>query len=464
MEATLLEKWILKEKRVASLLKRKYLHFDRYIDFEINQKTLIKQLSNSSSVAKHAFYPFISTSVITPRYKAIKDEDGRKMRILEPKKRPIAYASHFDAFIYSWYSTVLSEFYQLKIKEWGIDDNVLAYIETGKSNIDYSFEIFSHIKSQSGCVAIALDLTSFFDNLDHLILKKMWCKVLDIEKLPPDHYNIYKSLTNYSTVSKEVLQETFAYRLPSDRYCTPEEFRDKLRKNGHIIPNTNKNPIVESKRFGVQCGIPQGSPISAVLSNVYMIDFDIRANEFAKVHNGIYKRYCDDIILICAIGDAELFLGEIKKLMLEHEVSLNDDKTEITYFIKNNNSLRGYSDARSSKFRNLQYLGFEFNGKDIYVRASSFSRYKRRIATEVREILKAANGKNSISNIAFKRKLLKRFSSKGKRNFISYASRAANKIMKSATVRKQYNRSIDGVLKVFNIKQARYVQKKRDKE
>ena len=140
-------------------------------------------------------------------------------------------------------------------------------------------------------------------------------------------------------------------------------------------------------------------------------------------------------------------------------MTINPSKTEITYFSKATNKLRGYKEPIFNSFRNLQYLGFEFNGENIYIRASSISRYKRRIASEIRECLKAANGSNSISNIVFKKKLLKKFSSKGKRNFISYAIRSANDIMNSKAIRKQYNKSIDNVLKTFKSKHARFNKK-----
>jgi RNA-directed DNA polymerase len=464
MEATLIEKWIKKEERVASLSKRKYLHFDRFIDFEKNKLKIIKQLSNPDNIKKHPFYPFISSSVETPRYKQVVNEDGTKKRVIESKIRPIAYASHFDALIYSWYSTILTKQYEEQLEEdWKIKDCVLAYLETGKSNIDYSLEIFSYIKSKGSCVAIAIDVSSFFDNLDHDILKKMWAKTIKSEVLPEDHFNVFKSLTKYSSVSKIVLEEIFAFRLPSDRYCSPSQFREYIQKSGLIEKNTNKNKIVTSTKINYQCGIPQGSPISSVLSNMYMIEFDIALNNFAKNNEAIYRRYCDDIILVCKIDELDKFLDELNRNINKNELTVNPKKTEITYFSEFKGKLRGFVDKTFTKFRNLQYLGFEFNGENLYIRTSSISRYKRRIASEIRECLKAANGKNSLSSTVFKKKLLGRFSSKGKRNFITYAVRAANKIMKSKTIKKQYNRSIDNVLNSFAKKQKNFNQRLLDR-
>src|SRR5450432_2662848 len=167
MEATLLEEWIEKEKRVALLSKRRYLHFDRFIIFYKNQDQLIKQLQDIDQIATHAFYPFVSIAIDTPRLKLLIDSEGRKQRVHELKSRPIAYASHYDAYIYSWYATQLTDLYQKKLKSWGIEDCVLAYLKKDKSNINFAFEAFTAIKKLPQCAAIAIDLKSFFDTLDH---------------------------------------------------------------------------------------------------------------------------------------------------------------------------------------------------------------------------------------------------------------------------------------------------------
>ena len=46
----------------------------------------------------------------------------------------------------------------------------------------------------------------------------------------------------------------------------------------------------------------------------------------------------------------------------------------------------------------MQYLGFEFNGENAYIRSSSLSRYYRRMTARIRENLKAAYGNNSIGS------------------------------------------------------------------
>ena len=82
-------------------------------------------------------------------------------------------------------------------------------------------------------------------------------------------------------------------------------------------------------------GIPQGSPMSAVLSNVYMIDFDKNMFEYISNIGGSYRRYSDDILLIGNIGAdsriANFVDNELEKL--GRSIKTNHEKTEKSEFL-----------------------------------------------------------------------------------------------------------------------------------
>ena len=121
-----------------------------------------------------------------------------------------------------------------------------------------------------------------------------------------------------------------------------------------------------------------------------MVDYDKAIITLKEKYNFIYRRYCDDIIIVCEVKDLptlkEQLYKEIKKLDLE----IQPEKEEVVYFQEDiSHNLRGYSDIDKAKFKSLQYLGFEFNGQNTYIRSSSLSRFHRRMKGGVREAIKS---------------------------------------------------------------------------
>ncbi|RZA01202.1 MAG: hypothetical protein EOP47_11570, partial [Sphingobacteriaceae bacterium] len=185
---------------------KKYPQLDPYFNFFVDNALIQKIVSDPSlkSVATHSFIPFIKILTKTPRYKY---QDKKESFSLETKIRPISFASHFDSYIYSFYAYALTEKYQEYIKSKSFSDCVLAYRSDldGKCNIQFAKEAFERVNDRiinSGeCTAIALDITGYFDNIDHFLLKAKWCKILALPELPIDQYKVFRSLTRYSYIN-----------------------------------------------------------------------------------------------------------------------------------------------------------------------------------------------------------------------------------------------------------------------
>ncbi|WP_233458137.1 reverse transcriptase domain-containing protein [Arsenophonus endosymbiont of Apis mellifera] len=182
-------------------------------------------------------------------------------------------------------------------------------------------------------------------------------------------------------------------------------------------------------------GIPQGSPISALLSNIYMLNFDIEMNNYVSLLGGVYFRYCDDMLFIVPSHEKNNVADEAQKRLLKLKVSLNTKKTEIRKFV-----------ATPSKIKcdkPLQYLGFIFDGDNIFLRSSSLSRYSDRMKRGVRLAKATMKRKNKIRKFKglpkkelFKKKIYARYAHVGRRNFLTYGYRAS-RIMHSNSIRKQ---------------------------
>lgn len=451
------EEWKAKELAFHKQQKRRYLHFDEKIAFPTRVQFFRTYLSNAKiNVPKHSFYPFVKSDIITPRIK-VEKQDGKKRIVYRNKVRPIAYASHFDSFLYSWYSTLLTNLYIKKIPDWGIEDCVLAYLKKNRCNIDFAKEVFDYIKNFGECIVLAFDISSFFDGLDHEILKAAWCKVLESDRLPKDHWAVFKTLTNYSFVEKNDIEMVFPRPLERgykfERFCSPKEYREYIRGDKLIQLNPFYNKVCSSKNFGKQCGIPQGSPISACLSNIYMIDFDRSINNYAKESNSFYRRYCDDIIIVCPTQMKEFWEEAIQSELKRFELVVNPQKTEISYFRLDENNELKCSNSKGDKSR-MQYLGFEFNGKEVFIRSSSLSRHARRRNLKIEKAVKNAYEfrKDGESIRVYRKGLYKALTELGNRNFIRYAIRAGEHIFDSESIRKQYKGSIKKVDKTIQRK------------
>lgn len=399
---------------------RGYIHFDSPVGY----KTAQRLATSPKRVAKHAFFPLINYKVES--YKLCKDVKGHLQR--KPKIRPIAYASHLDSHIYAYYAWQLSKLYEDKLISLNLTENVLAFRALGKSNIEFANDAFEEIKSRQTCSVVALDVKGFFDNLDHGILKNAWADLLGCRQLPEDHFNLFKSLTKFASVEKNILYDSLNISInnpKNGRYkvCDIKVFRDKIRKNGLISVNEKTK------------GIPQGSPISALLSNIYMLSFDVWAKAEMEKKGGSYYRYCDDILFITERKFRDDIEDSAEQEIEKLELNLNKEKTE----------KRDFWISRGKQISNqpIQYLGFTFDGQRKLIRSAAFARFSNRMKSGVRLAKNTRKKRNKLKvkqgqklTKLYKRKLYERYTHLGTRNFITYGYRAAA-IMKSDAIRKQ---------------------------
>jgi len=407
---------------------RNILHFDSPISYK-NANTFVK---NSTFVQRHSFFPFLTFNLKFYKYK--KDSTTNEM-IRYQKDRSICYSAHLDNCIYSYYSKNLSEKYESMIKKDNFSNSILAFRKIDKkNNVAFAKQAFDDIKIFGECNVFAIDFSDFFGTLDHSLLKDKWYKVLNVPRLPSDHYNIFKSLTKYSLVNKDKIYDLFkiSKNNPKNRpkrICNINDFRNKVRKENYI----KQNPKINDK-----IGIPQGSSLSALLSNIYLIDFDKDISEYVEKISGKYYRYCDDILIITPLNECNNTKDFVYNMIKKEKLIINPEKTKISLFQLNGNKL--------SSLKPLQYLGFIFDGENIYIRSSSISNFYRRMKKGVKLAKSSMIKFNKIHSkngqeerLLFKKKLYERYSFLGGSNFIKYGL-YANKTMESNKIKKQLSR------------------------
>lgn len=454
---------------------KSYPQFDPYFNFPKDKNRLYDLLSDPSMkrMKNHDFTPLVKVLQKTPRYKWQEDKalsTGGKYD-LETKIRPISFASHFDTYVYGFYSLALNKAYQSYIHNNGFQEVVLAYRSDldGKCNIQFAKEAFDRVKSaytENGeCSVIALDIKGYFDHIDHSILKEMWCKIIEEDDLPIDQYKVFRSLTKYSYVNYGSFLKHFNINLKKlereqrkkykgqkrvpkgyqslldliPNHINGPSFHDKmelLRKRKLVTINRNKDRSLSKN------GIPQGSAMSALLSNIYLAEFDREIFEKGKKEGFVYRRYCDDLLIICKPNKVNQLNDYLMNLInREYKLTIQNRKTEVVDFKSSpTGQMRSYKREfnevtqtfdplpnNDANFKNLQYLGFEFNGKNIYIRPGSLSRYFRKMKARIVKSVSMAYSENSKSDTIFKQQIFSRYSHLGKRNFLSYANNASKR-------------------------------------
>ena len=93
-----------------------YPHFDAELGLEKARKLVL----NADLVAKNSFYPFIKYE---KGWQPFRTKEPRP----EKKVRPIRYAARKDAYILSYYRSILSEAYERKLLERGICFPILPW-------------------------------------------------------------------------------------------------------------------------------------------------------------------------------------------------------------------------------------------------------------------------------------------------------------------------------------------------
>lgn len=458
----------VKKKKDWFKLKR-YAHIGTPLKASDRYKWIESYIKNPTIIAKHSFLPFIHKKSKVRKFRkeycentgdVIKTETKNGLKVLrhpKSKDRELYYAAHLDSLVFSYYSFILSELYETKIKEHDLSQNITAYRSIpidllkpegpNKCNIDFANDIFKAILNfkEEEFVVMAFDISGFFDNLDHVQLRNVWMGLLNDDRLPKDHFNVYKNITRFSYVEQVDLFEMFKDQLIVERnkdFSTSKEHKKKSIKklrhirNQHTIAFCEKNDFIKMKsklvrkryvidsktgeRNWLKKGIPQGSPISSVLANSYLLEFDKEVAAKCKEVNALYRRYSDDMVVVCSKSDKDEISDLIYSQIKEYKLEIRKDKTQIFQFKKNGDRLICGQEFLSSVNwnKNFVYLGFEFDGKHVTLKSGSLSGYYRKMNRGVNRAHHFASKKGSkTKGEFFKQRILKKYTYKGAKRY-----------------------------------------------
>jgi hypothetical protein len=392
--------WVTTDWQLLPRDLKRYPHFDKNLSLAEAQAIA----TDPRRVATNPFFPFLRYIKSWRPYRPT-----GKLR----KERPIRYASRRDAYIFARYRHLLALGYEAELERLGIQDCPIAYRKIpisgnggpGKCNIDFAKDAFDRILAMGTCCVVALDISSYFENLDHARLRGLWCRMIGADDLPADHEAVFRATTNYAVVDRTKVYERLgfigmkekngrpvrgflaAFREIPTQLCTPKEFRQKIAGGDAELPSLiekNEKPH----------GVPQGAPISDVLANIYLIDFDQLMADYVRRKGGCYFRYSDDILIILP-GDAAAGLNARDFAMTQisnfgPEIQIKPQKTSVVAYTPGGAGELTFKLIDGEQGRNgLEYLGFRFDGRRIYLRDSTLSGFYRKVTGALRHEVRA---------------------------------------------------------------------------
>jgi RNA-directed DNA polymerase len=121
------------------------------------------------------------------------------------------------------------------------------------------------------------------------------------------------------SVARRIVDRRVLHLIKMWLECPVEETDERGRK-------TRTTEARDSRR-----GIPQGSPISPLLANIYMRRFVLGWKKLG-VEQRLGSRivtYADDLVILCRRGNAETALHHLREIMGKLKLTVNEEKTRI---------------------------------------------------------------------------------------------------------------------------------------
>jgi RNA-directed DNA polymerase len=158
------------------------------------------------------------------------------------------------------------------------------------------------------------------------------------------------------SVARRIVDRRVLHLIKMWLECAVEETDNRGRKTRTTEARDNRR------------GIPQGSPISPLLANLYMRRF-VLGWKMLGLERSLGSRivtYGDDLVILCRSGKAEEALQRLREIMGKLKLTVNEEKTRICKVPDGEFDFLGYTFGRMFSARTGKaYLGYRPSRKSI---------------------------------------------------------------------------------------------------
>ncbi|MBU6995011.1 CRISPR-associated endonuclease Cas1 [Ferrovum myxofaciens] len=229
---------------------------------QFGEKLFGRLITLRSDVESHHYQPYPLLEIHIPK------KDGRMRRLCIPVVR--------DRILQTAAAQVLTPLIDAQLE-------TASFAYRQGHSVKMAVVTVTRLRDQGFQWVVDADITSFFDNIDHSVLRaKLKRTVAD--------YSVFPLIELWLAA---------------------------------VIQPLSGSPYLLEK------GVPQGSPISPLLANLYLDDFD----ENLMGHQYRLVRFADDFLILCRERqEAENALELTTEVMKQLKLELQPDKTRITHF------------------------------------------------------------------------------------------------------------------------------------